>query len=434
MSEVVLLGRGGMLGRAIEAALASRGLRFSAFDRASVDVTRPEQIRAAIGPSARLVLNCTAFTDVDGAEQQEQLAHEVNARAVGLLAERARQVDALLVHFSTDYVFSGDADVPYETDSPRSPINAYGRSKLAGEHLLQASEARYLLLRTSWLYAAWGKNFVRTMLGLMRTRPSVRVVDDQIGRPTSVESLAEGTLTLVERGATGTYHLTDAGQCTWFDFAQSIARIAEVDCEVTPCASSEFPRPAPRPRYSVLSLGKTEALLGKLPDWRLPLARTLSALTQIALVLLSSACGASPESAAEGAPLTSGVASSKALVDLDAEEIERLCRFSEQRSRVVECRDGSRAAHASEPLAECVEHWPKRDCAATVVEFEACLTTDPCDSSAVVNTCVVLAACSLGSSAGFICANGLSKVPLEAVCDGAADCPDASDESDCGEL
>ena len=434
MSEVVLLGRSGMLGRAVEEALTSRRLAFSSFDRASVDVTRPEQIRDAVGPTTRLVLNCTAFTDVDGAEQQEQLAQAVNGTAVGLLAERAREVGALLIHFSTDYVFAGDADVPYETDSLRSPINAYGRSKLAGERLLEASEARYLLLRTSWLYAAWGKNFVRTMLGLMRTRPSVRVVDDQLGRPTSVESLALGALDLVDRGATGAYHLTDAGQCTWFDFAQSIARIAKLDCEVKPCASSEFPRPARRPSYSVLSLDKTEALLGKLPDWRLPLARTLSALSQVFLVLVWSGCGANPESSAEAPPNSSGVGSSKALVDLDAEEIERLCHFSEQHSRVVECGDGSTAAHASEPLTECIEHWPKQDCAATVAQFEACLTTDPCDSTAVGNTCVVLTACSLGSSGGFTCANGLSKVPLDAECDGIEDCPDASDESDCGEL
>ncbi len=280
MSEVVLLGRSGMLGRAMEAALSSRGLAFSAFDRTSVDVTRPEQVRAAIGPSTRLVLNCTAYTDVDGAEQHEQLAHAVNGTAVGLLAERAHQVGALLVHFSTDYVFSGDAHAPYETDNPRSPINAYGRSKLAGELLLEDSSARYLLLRTSWLYAAWGKNFVRTMLGLLRTRPSVRVVDDQMGRPTSVESLAEGALRLVERGATGAYHVTDGGQCTWFELTQHIARFAKLDCQVTPCTSSEFPRPAPRPRYSVLSLTKTEELLGTLPDWRLPLERTLSALIQ----------------------------------------------------------------------------------------------------------------------------------------------------------
>lgn len=433
MSDIVLLGKSGMLGRAVEAALASRGLAFSAFDRASVDVTRPEQIRDAIAPSTRLVLNCTAFTDVDGAEEQEQLAQAVNGAAVGLLAERARQVDALLVHFSTDYVFSGDADAPYEADSPRSPLNAYGRSKLAGERLLEASEARYLLLRTSWLYAAWGKNFVRTMLGLMRTRTSVRVVDDQVGRPTSVVSLAEGTLALVECGATGTYHLTDGGQCTWFDFAQGIARLAKVDCAVTPCASSEFPRPAPRPKYSVLSLGKTEALLGKLPDWRVPLARTLCALLQIILVVLASACGTGPESAVNP-PDSSGVGSNKALVDLDAGEIERLCRFSEQRSRVVECQDGSTAAHASEPVAECVEHWPTQGCAATVEEFEACLTTDPCDSTSVAKTCVVLAACSLGSSAEFTCANGLSKIPLEAVCDSIDDCPDASDESNCGKL
>ena len=199
--------------------------------------------------------------------------------ALGALAAHARRTGSLLVAFSTDYVFDGAATSPYTVDHPRAPINAYGRSKAAGEEALEAAGAAYLNLRTSWLYAPWSKNFVRTIAAAARTRPVLRVVDDQRGRPTSTRTLVDTTLALVARGARGTLHVTDQGECTWHGLATEVARVVAPGCVVEPCASSEFPRPARRPAYSVLDLAETERLLGHaLPPWQASLASVLEVL------------------------------------------------------------------------------------------------------------------------------------------------------------
>jgi len=266
MSRVAIVGAAGMLGRTFRELLTERGVAFDAFDRSSLDVTSRESIEAGIGRDHRVILNCTAYTDVDGAETNEAAAMRVNRDAVAALASRAKAVDALLVHVSTDYVFDGRASSPYRVDEPRAPLNAYGRSKAAGEEALEASGARYLNARTSWLYAPWAKNFVRTIASASKTRPSLRVVDDQRGRPTSTLTLAANLLDLVDRadqGALGTFHVTDGGECSWFELARAVAAQVSPSCVVEPCSSAEFPRPAPRPSYSVLDLSRTEAVLGR---------------------------------------------------------------------------------------------------------------------------------------------------------------------------
>jgi len=190
--------------------------------------------------------------------------------------DASRATDALLVHYSTDYVFNGRARSPYPIDAPLEPINAYGRSKAVGEKALRESGCRHLLLRTSWLYAPWGANFVLTMRKLTGERDELRVVDDQIGRPTSAEHLAATSMKLIEADAEGTFHVTDGGQCSWHGFATAIALAVNPNCRVVPCASDEFPRPARRPAYSVLDLGPAEAIVGPMRDWKDNLADVLA--------------------------------------------------------------------------------------------------------------------------------------------------------------
>jgi dTDP-4-dehydrorhamnose reductase len=223
----------------------------------------------------RVVINCAAYTDVDAAETHEADAMAVNATGVELLAQRCRSIGALLVHVSTDYVFDGDARVPYRVHEPRRPQNAYGRSKARGEELLLATGCEHLLLRTSWLYAPWGKNFVDTIARAGRERPSLRVVDDQRGRPTSAQYLAERSLALVEQRARGIFHVTDGGECTWFEFAREIVARSGGTAKVEPCTSAEFIRPAKRPAYSVLDLSATEGRLGVSKPWQDNLAAVL---------------------------------------------------------------------------------------------------------------------------------------------------------------
>ncbi len=266
--RVLLVGTGGMLARAWERLLLQCSVPVVCPTLTELDLTQPETLKQTIVPGIRLVLNCAAWTDVDGAETKEAQALAVNGRGVEHLARRCREIGAMLAHYSTDYVFAGTASTPYRVDEPRAPLNAYGRSKAAGEVALQASGCRHLLIRTSWLYAPWGNNFVRTMTRLARTKPMLKVVNDQHGRPTSAEHLAATTLALIEKQATGTYHVTDGGQCTWYDFAVQIAAAANPQCRVEACTTAQFPRPARRPAYSVLDLSQTEALVGPMPDWR----------------------------------------------------------------------------------------------------------------------------------------------------------------------
>lgn len=268
MSEpIIVLGATGMLGRAVTEALVARGERVTALGRNDVDLARQATL-AAIPASCGVVINCTGWTNVDAAESQEAEATAVNGTGVGQLAERCRQIGARLVHYSTDYVFSGHASAPYRVDHPRAPLNAYGRSKAAGEVLLEGSGADYVLIRTSWVYAPWGKNFVRTILGLAAKRPALRVVSDQLGRPSSAEQLASGTLQLLDAGARGVFHLSDGGQCTWFELASAVVARAKLPCQVDPCSSAEYPSPAVRPSYSVLDLTRAEALIGPRVGWR----------------------------------------------------------------------------------------------------------------------------------------------------------------------
>lgn len=279
--QVLLVGADGMLGRAWEAFLDRQGVSFDAVARrrtgdGQLDVTDAAAVASRLARKYTWVVNCVAYTAVDAAEEHEREAFEVNSDAVDNLARGAAAVGSRLVHYSTDYVFSGVADSPYPVDAPIAPINAYGRSKAGGEVALFRAGGKPLLVRTSWVYGPWGSNFVLTMKRLLNEKSTLSVVNDQRGRPTSIFSLVSGTWGLMQHEASGPYHVTDGGECTWYDFTLAIQDIIGTSCEVKPCTSADFPRPAKRPAYSVLDISRTEALLGPLPHWQGPLRDVLS--------------------------------------------------------------------------------------------------------------------------------------------------------------
>jgi dTDP-4-dehydrorhamnose reductase len=266
-----------MLGRDVVAAAERAGHDPVALARADLDVTDREAVQRAV-TSARpdAVVNCAAYTDVDGAEAEEEAASLLNGTAAGHVAAAAAAVGASVVHPSTDYVFDGSKRTPYLESDPTGPRSAYGRSKLAGEHAVASQNERHFVVRTSWLFGVAGKNFVDTMLGLGRDRDELRVVDDQVGRPTYTGHLAEALVELAGGArAYGVHHIAGGGDpCSWFEFATTIFHQAEVPVRTVPCTTEEFPRPARRPAYSVLGSERPDPI--RLPDWRNGLAAYLA--------------------------------------------------------------------------------------------------------------------------------------------------------------
>jgi len=287
--RVVVIGARGMLGRTWRSALertplpdpadpTAPPLRSHFLDLPDFDLRRSEHLAQRIDERVAVVVNCAGFTDVDAAELNPDAAFEINARAVESLARRCAQTGALLVHYSTDYVFDGRRDAPYPPEHPTNPINNYGRSKAAGEAAVLASGAAALVIRTSWLFAPTGRNFVRSIVELSQRRSELRVVDDQRGRPTSTAHLVEATRKLLAVGARGLLHVSLEGHCSWFEYAREIVLAQGSSCVVEPCSSEEYPLPAPRPSYSVLDLSATEALIGPAPHWKDELHRILPLL------------------------------------------------------------------------------------------------------------------------------------------------------------
>jgi len=280
--KILLTGRNGQLGWELARALAPLG-EVGALDRQELDLAVPDQIASAVRSLRPDVLvNAAAYTAVDRAESEPDAAHAINATAVGILAEEAKRAGALLIHYSTDYVFDGIKDAPYVEADPPNPLNAYGRSKLAGELAIRNVDGSHLILRTSWVYATRGRNFFLTMRRLLKERDEVRVVSDQIGAPTSAQALADTTAELLGRhgaaalgDAGGVYHATAGGYTSWHGFATEIARLERSDfpVRIVPIASSEYPSPARRPTNSRLSNEKLTQHFGiALPRWETCLA------------------------------------------------------------------------------------------------------------------------------------------------------------------
>jgi dTDP-4-dehydrorhamnose reductase len=268
--KLLVCGAGGMLGHDVVRAAADHEV--TALARADLDVTDAAAVRDAVAaarPDA--VVNCAAWTDVDGAEEHEEDATRVNEDGARRVSAAAAEIGASVVYVSSDYVFDGTKDEPYVESDPTAPLSAYGRSKLAGEVATAGANPRHFIVRSSWLFGSHGGNFVATMLRLGRERDELNVVHDQVGCPTWTGHLAEGLLGLVAGDAHGIHHLAGAGECSWCDFAREIFRQANVTCEVHPIGTDEYPRPARRPAYSVLRSTRGLAL----PPWQEGLAAYL---------------------------------------------------------------------------------------------------------------------------------------------------------------
>jgi dTDP-4-dehydrorhamnose reductase len=281
--RILVTGKTGQVGTELSRLYRSRSDVFFA-SRDECDLSSESSIREAVRRvRPAVIMNAGAYTAVDKAETDQALCYAVNATAPGVLAQETARLGALLIHYSTDYVFDGEKPDAYLESDPIHPMSVYGASKAAGEAAIAESGARYLVLRTSWVYAAQGKNFLRTMLRLGAERSDLRVVDDQTGAPTSASAIAAATVRLVDEFATpqpGIYHMTAAGSTSWYGFAQAIfnADVLSARPRVHPIPSSEYPTPAKRPANSVLNNDKFAHAFGfRLPAWQQQLDEVLAA-------------------------------------------------------------------------------------------------------------------------------------------------------------
>jgi dTDP-4-dehydrorhamnose reductase len=304
---ILLIGKGGQVGSELAGQLPRLG-EVVALGRAELDLAKPEEIREVIrSVQPQLIVNAAAYTAVDQAEKEPGLAQAINEDAPEIMAVEGKKIGASLVHYSTDYVFDGTKNAPYLEDDPPNPLSVYGRTKLAGEQAIRSSGVSHLIFRTAWVYAAQGRNFLRTVLRLATQRDELRIVRDQYGAPTRNVAIAAATIAalakLTERTESGdgfailggTYHMTAAGVTTWYDFALTILEEASAAPtgsswltsalgglplrakRVTPITTAEYPTPASRPAYSVLSNSKLAKAFGiELPDWQSQLHRAFS--------------------------------------------------------------------------------------------------------------------------------------------------------------
>ena len=303
--RILLTGKNGQVGRDLLAFLPRLGDAV-ALDRQQLDLSRPDEIRRVIRElRPTLIVNAAAYTAVDQAEKEESLARAINADAPAVMAEEAKRIGAALIHYSTDYVFDGTKNSPYQETDHTNPINVYGTTKLAGERAIRDSGARHLIFRTAWVYSTHGKNFLLTILRLATQRDELRIVNDQIGAPTWSREIASATAQVLQQvldrrkqtsawgDLSATFHMTAAGETNWFEFAKAILDEAEKQApseapwfaaathglpllarEVIPIRTAEYPTPARRPGYSVLSNSRLAEVFGiELRDWRTQLHR-----------------------------------------------------------------------------------------------------------------------------------------------------------------
>jgi dTDP-4-dehydrorhamnose reductase len=273
--KLLVTGAAGMLGRDVMLAAGNAGHDVVGFGRAELDVTDAAGLEKKLDlERPDVVINCSAWTDVDGAEESEQAAFAVNGTGAGNVAAAAARVGASVVYVSSDYVFDGSKGAPYvESDQP-APLSAYGRTKLAGEEATVAANKRHFVVRSAWLFGIGGGNFVETMLRLAATQNEVLVVRDQVGSPTYTWHLAYGIVRLIEGIEFGIHHMAAAGQCSWYEFAREIFEQAKVECKVLSGTTEMLGRPAPRPPFSALTSQREHAI--RLPSWQDGLAGYLA--------------------------------------------------------------------------------------------------------------------------------------------------------------
>ena len=278
--NVLVTGANGQLGKSLQD-LAGRyadTFRFIFTDVAELDITQPDAIREMVQrEKVDFIINAAAYTAVDKAESDETMAYLLNEKAVGNLADAAKEAGAMLLHISTDYVFDGKSDTPYPTDATPNPLSVYGKSKWAGEQAILRSGCKAVIVRTAWLYSPYGNNFVKTMLRLATTKESIGVVSDQMGCPTLAADLAELLIRILQKSdnlqGVSVYHFANQGKISWYDFACEIMQLAEKEmgkrCKVNPITTAEYPTAATRPNFSLFDLSKTtQDFHFDIPDWR----------------------------------------------------------------------------------------------------------------------------------------------------------------------
>ncbi len=273
--NILVTGGNGQLGNCLRNASKGSSDRYIFTDVTELDITDAKAVAEMVRKNdIDLVINCAAYTNVDKAESDIELARKLNAEAVANLAAAVKAVDGTLIHISTDYVFGKEPyNVPCREDQQGTPTGVYGLTKLEGEQAIAAAGCKALIFRTAWLYSEYGKNFVKTMLELTATRPTLNVVFDQTGTPTYAQDLADALFAIIEgrmlEGHEGVYHYSNEGVCSWYDFTKVIAEMAgNTECDIRPCHSDEFPSPVKRPAYSVLDKTKFKEIFGlKVPYW-----------------------------------------------------------------------------------------------------------------------------------------------------------------------
>ena len=277
--KILVTGASGQLGLSIREASFGSDHEFVFTDvvadggGAVLDVTDEDAVTEFVSEGGfAAIVNCAAYTDVDKAESDQENARKLNALAPGILAKAAAGSGALLIHISTDYVFDGTACRPYAEDAEAVPVNVYGRTKLEGENAVKASGCRYLILRTSWMYSNYGRNFFRRMVELTAERPELKVVADQIGTPTWASDLADAVVEILDSGKeyeSGVYNYSGEGVCSWYDFAKEICSGVGHLCDIKPCSTEDYPSAARRPAFSVLDKAKFKNTFGiEIPHWR----------------------------------------------------------------------------------------------------------------------------------------------------------------------
>jgi dTDP-4-dehydrorhamnose reductase len=273
--KVLVTGAAGMLGRDVMLAAGNAGHQVVGYGHAELDIADPTSVATKVeAERPDVVINCAAWTDVDGAEEHEEEATRINGEGAGNVAAAAASVGASVVYLSSDYVFDGSKGVPYVETDQTAPLSAYGRSKLAGEEATRAASKRHFIVRSAWLFGIGGRNFVETMLRLAADHGEVLVVRDQVGSPTYTWHLAYGVVRLIEGVEFGIHHMAAAGSCSWYEFAREIFDQAKVECKVMSATTEMLGRPAPRPAFSALTSQREHAI--ELPTWQDGLAAYLS--------------------------------------------------------------------------------------------------------------------------------------------------------------
>jgi dTDP-4-dehydrorhamnose reductase len=282
---ILVTGANGQLGKEFRAvALLETGFEFAFVSKDELPIHDFEKVRdyfAMHRPA--FCINCAAYTAVDKAESEKELAFLINAEAVSVLAEVSKQYGTAFVHISTDYVFKGDSPHPYKEDAETGPISVYGSSKLKGESMSMEKNPDSIIIRTAWVYSEFGNNFVKTMIKLMKERKELNVVNDQIGAPTYAADLAKAIMTIIKskKWQAGIYHFSNSGKISWYDFAIAIKEITGSDCKVNPIPTSDYPTPAKRPAFSLLDTNKISKTYGvTIPEWKASLIKCIDHLKQ----------------------------------------------------------------------------------------------------------------------------------------------------------